>query len=607
MPLNLPRSFRASLSKSVADFGVINLFLLFVLIVVTVYPLFFVGFTTHDDAMIAINTGYDTSLIDTTWNIAGHQGRFGFIWGYPLLRLPYLVDSSAWYMSMKIGAFGFLLFALSFAVSNIFRSHWLALASLLLFLLFMQNGWSFNGLTSYPLAFNFLASVFLISIGLFATAIRRKNLTLAILSGLLYFFTLYSELFVLFFPFYVAVFLISDTQEGSVLTRLTRRKRYIFSIAVPLVVYLAIYAVWRSVFPTSYEGNNLNAFDISAAANVVLSYSLTAFPLDSLANFLWPQSAMGELSSEFKNVFLIKPVVASLIFLKLMTTTHFTVPGKPVLFGGMIVSGVGIFLPNLLLGFVEKYQSWVAAGYYSYLYTYYSLISLAVFLSLLLAYVKVKSHSWREELRLLFLLSGLVLVMGIGFAVEVRNQFINFEQKQSHRKWQLMDEVIKSSYFMEIPEGSTVVAPTLIRHYRGIVAVTAYYWTKYTNYKSGKNIQFVDSKCVSGTPCYLAIFRQEAESDNQYIVLAKITNPDTLTSSDLIIYTMLTSFDSTLTGSFEPGDSSPQIEIDGRSIAKVGNGSFSLKLASITKRNLVQGIRISSNVEISPYQIKVSN
>lgn len=150
-------TLRVQVAKIVAEVGATNLFLMFVLAAIVFYPLLFVGFTTYDDATLAINFGNPS-----VWEIARisseTQGRFSFYWGYPLLQVPYAVDSRVWYLAIKFGSFLLLLSALYYAVYQSFRSNWIALASLLFFLAFIQNGWDHNALTSYPFAFNVYAT-----------------------------------------------------------------------------------------------------------------------------------------------------------------------------------------------------------------------------------------------------------------------------------------------------------------------------------------------------------------------------------------------------------------------------------------------------------------
>jgi hypothetical protein len=290
-----------------------------------------------------------------------------------------------------------------------------------------------------------------------------------------------------------------------------------------------------------------------------------------------------------------------------MTSARFIVPPARTLLIGAVLAGVGIFLPNVLLGFIQRHQNWVASGSQSYLYTYYSFISAVVFAALVLAYLNTQSWGWNPRLRLALISTATVVLMAVSFATEVRNQYIAFDQKLSHRKWQLMDVVIKSPAFMEIPDGSTVVAPTLTAHHRGIAVAPADYWSKYTKYKIGKNVKFVNDKCKNGVPCYSLIFRQKSHSDNQFIVLAKIKNSDSLTSSELTIYSMPNQLDNVLIGSFLPGEVSPKLEINDVPVVNIGIESFSSVLPYISSHAPAQTVKVAGNVDIFPDQMTISN
>ena len=608
-------NLRGLFSKRVTEVGATNLFLLFVLAVITFYPLFFGGFTTSDDAGFSINFGHK-DIWELTRIKSVAQGRINYWWAVPLGQIPYVVDSRAWYLAMKFGSFFLLLSALYYAVCKLFRSSWIALASLVFFLAFIQNGWDHNALTSYPFFVNFIAALFLVSLGLFSTAIDRKSLALAGFSGVLYFFALGNELFVLFFPFYVAVLLSQIALGESVIRRLMSGKKYLLAVALPWMVYLAIYLVWRNIHPSNYGGNHLDGFNLWAVGRVIATYSLSAFPLASLHFIFSPHDQLQFVNpagwrvilSELNAAHFIKPAVASFLFARLMTSEHFIVPRARTLIIGAALTFVGIFLPNLLVGFTQKYQGWVASGdSNSYLYTYYSFISAVVFCALVLAYMNAKSQSWHPKLRRAFILIGIIVTMALSFAVEVRNQYIAFDQKLSHRKWQLMDVVIKSPAFMEIPDGSTVVAPTLSAHQRGIAQAPVDYWSMYAKYKTGKNIQFVDDECKSGIPCYELVFRQEAHSDNQFIVLAKIKGSGLLVSSELTIYSMPNQASTILVGSFMPGEVSQKLMINGVPVANIGMGVFSSDLSHVSGKGLVQTARVTGNVDIFPERITISH
>lgn len=602
-------------TKLLADVGATNLILLLILSIITLFPLIFVGFTTHDDVVYAINA-WTIGAWEATKALSIEQGRVGLFWGYPLFNAPYIFDNRIWYFILKFGSFFLLLGALYYAVFQFFRSHWVALASLVFFLGFIQNGWEHNAFTSYTFAFNFCAVLFLISLGVFSTAIDRKNLTLAALSGALYFFTLAFEMFVLFFPFYITILLSRSTSGGSVVSRIMLGKKYVFAVAIWLIAYLVLYVVWRHIHPSYYDGNSMNGqFNVLDIARVVGTYSLTAFPLASLHLFVSPgdplpftnSASWFSILAELNAASFIKSVVVGILFARLITTKQYVVLQTRTFLMGAALLCVGIFLPNLLLGFVKRHQDWVSGGTHSYVFTYYSFISAAVFSALLLAYMHAKSRSWQPSLKLLLTVIVVVATMTVSFAVEVRNQFFAFDQKLAHRKWQLMDEVIKSPAFMEIPEGSTIVAPTLLAFHRGYAAVFANDWTRYVKYKIGKNILFADNKCQSDIPCYSLVFRQEINTDNQFIVLSKLTHPNLLVSSEISVYSMPPHAGDIISGSFVPIGIPPKLEFNGKPVVNVGAGLFSLKTLHVPVDGDVQSTRIIGNVDINPERITISH
>jgi hypothetical protein len=602
-------------TKLVVEVGATNMLLLLILAVITLYPLLFVGFTTHDDVVYAINA-WTIGAWEATKALSMEQGRVGLFWGYPLFSAPYIFDNRIWYFTFKFGSFFLLLGGLYYAVFQFFRSSWIALATMVFFLGFIQNGWEHNAFTSYTFAFNFCAALFLISLGIFSTAIDRKNLALAVLSGALYFFTCSFEVFVLFFPFYIAILLSRSTSGGSIVNRIMLGKRYVFSVAIWLIAYLMLYVVWRYIHPSNYDGNGINGqFNVLAVARVVGYYSLTAFPLASLHLFVSPgdplpftnSASWYSILTELNAASFTKSVVVGILFARLITIKQYVVLQTRTLLIGSALLCVGIFLPNLLLGFVQRHQDWVSGGTHSYVFTYYSFIFATILSALLLAYIHAKSRSLKRPLRLLLTMIVVVATMTVSFAVEVRNQFFAFDQKLAHRKWQLMNEVIKSTAFMGIPEGSVITAPTLLAFHRGYAAVFANDWTSYVNYKTGKNIIFVGDKCQIDIPCYSLVFRQEVNTDHQFVVLSKINRPDILVSSEITVYSMPPQAGDIIFGSFAPIKISPKLEYNGKPVVNVGAGMFSLKLLQVPDDRHVQSTKIIGNVDINPEKITISH
>lgn len=610
---------RASLGKHIDALDATNLFLLATMAAVTFYPLLFVGFTTNDDLMLAIESGQG-NFWGSAHKFSAEQGRVGFLWAHPLFQVPYFFDNRIWYLATKYGSIFLSLAALYYAIFKIFRSSWIALASLVLFLAFVQNGWDHNALTSYPFVFNFLIALFLVSLGLFCDAIDRKSLALAGLSAGLYFLVLVNEFFVLFFPCYVAILASRGEPGGSFRERFASGWKYLLAIAVALVLYVAIYLTWRTLHPSSYTGNRPDGIlDFLAAANVVATYGLSAFPVASLGFLFSPAEQLSyansvgleAILSDLSGASLIKACAAGLLFARLIHSANFDVPRARTLLVGAAFAFVAIFLPNVLVALTKKYQFWVASGSKSYLYTYHSFIAAVVFAALMLAYLKVKARRWNPKTTTVLASVGIMATICVSLAVDVRNQYIAFDQKLSHRKWQLMDYVIQSPAFADIPDGSTVVAPTLGAHQRGVAWAPNFYWTRYVKYKTGKNVRFVDDQCSGEAQCYSLVFRQQQHSDHQVAMLSKRSGSQPV-NSEWTIYSMPNQRGVLLVGSFVPARKTPQIEIDGVPVANVtsddsGVGLFSATLSYSAGAGLVQTAKVTGNVDLLPERSTISH
>jgi hypothetical protein len=302
----------------------------------------------------------------------------------------------------------------------------------------------------------------------------------------------------------------------------------------------------------------------------------------------------------------IKPVVTAFLFARLLISPRFVVPQARTLVIGAALAICSIFIPNALLGFTKKYQEWVVLyGSKSHLYTYHSFIAAVVAGALLLAYANAKSRLWRRTSRLAFLSAVMIALIIVSFAVEVRNEYVAFDQKLSRRKWELMDAVIASSEFSAIPNGANVVAPTLGEHYRGIAIVATGYWSKYVWYKTGKSINFLDDRCPKEAPCYLLVFRQKPHADRQFVAFAKATNSEVRSASEVTIYSMPIESGGALVGSLAPSSSPPELKIDGVPISNVNSelGEFSAELPPATDNGPVQIVKLAGNAAIFPEQV----
>lgn len=589
-------------------------FALLLLAVAAFHPIIFVGYTTYDDLNTAVNYG-NSSIATTTLAAAKNQGRFSFLWGYPLLQVPYLIDSIYWHAATKISAVLLLLAALGTVVYQAFRSPWLVVAVTTLFLSLQQNGWDHNAMTAYPFAFNAYASCFLFSMAAFRRSLETGSITTAVLAGLLYFVSLGIELFVLFFPLFLLLASIVPTGRFEPRFNLRKSSRQILVQLASVTTYLACYVLWRQFFPSGYDGNQIYHGNLQSIVNVIWTYSINAFPLLSLdfvhsehhQAYITGATGLRQLLENLQSSSLLKALCASALIFGLLNSQKLVNLQYSTIKIGLAVALVTIFLPNLLLGFVEKHQIWVGGNTRSYLYTYYSFIAACVFLALLLALLSKISQSCRHWVRTLMIALLTSCTLLVTLAVDARNQYIAQDQKLAHRKIQLVDQVVATKEFQSMPEGSALLIGGLMENHRGIAVTTYDFWSSFIKKRTAKPLSFVRDTCPEDSDCYSLVFRQASHQDNQYLIFSKLDDSTRTKSSDIWMFMLPPISAMIISAPFVSSAQFPtEILINRHPIKSVQQNSFAQQIRRTRTSGPVQKIRLSANVGLNPRSVVIS-
>jgi len=587
---------------------------LLLLAVASYYPLIHTGNVTFDDLNTAVNYGND-SIWAVAVDASKNQGRFTFLWGYPLLQVPQLIDSIYWHAATKIAAFGILLISLGAAVFQIFRSCWLVIAGCALFLSFQQNGWDHNAMTAYPFAFNAYASGFLLALAAFTKSIREDRIGLAWLAVLLYFFALGIELFIFFFPVFLVLASTVPTGRFEPLVNLKKTRLQVLIQLAGVVAYLCCYVLWRKVFPSNYDGNQLHFGDLGAVARVVWTYSINAFPIYSIEfisqeshrSYLTGVSALRAILENIPSSSWMKALCSGALIFGLLRSQRAAEISRSALLLGLAVSAIAIFLPNLLLGFVERHQIWVAGHVRSYLYTYYSFIACCVLLALLLALLAQQTRNFRPALRAFIHLCLSACVMTLTLVVDARNTYIAIDQTLAQRKFDLLEQAIKTPEFKSVPDHSTLLIDTLLDNRRGIAVTTEKFWIEHFKKKTGKTLKVSRAGCDPAQPCHSLVFRQASQQDDQYLVFSKLDNPTQTRTANLQIFMFPAATGMLIASEFEPdAEAPPAIKLNGRLLKNLQPNGFTQHFQHSRIAGPVQYLKINSNVALDPKKLIIS-
>jgi hypothetical protein len=537
-----------------------------ILAVVVFYPLAFVGFTTNDDARLAIVTQQFGGLFNAAHFQAAELGRFMVMLTFPITQIPYLFDNELWLFSIKMFGFILLLGAIYWAVVRLFMNSAFALMILVLIIIILQNGWNHDLFTSYPLIFNFYAACFFASVALFTESLRKDCALKACLAALFYFFALGTEVFVAYafiFPILAIGLNVKDSKGGIAMLR--SRLRKLLPLGASLVAYLLIYVAWRKYYASlySYDGNSFNGASAVGFFKVIFTYGSNGFPIIPLENLVPNFSEIYRKSPFLLLAPLVQAIVASALVLGAVRKPMLTGLSFIYLLYSLSVTVVCLFLVNLFLAFTSKYQAWVEGGSSSFTYTFYSMIFAAIALAFILAMISRASFMKKTVVRhtVLLVIGGLVFV--VAGSVGVNNQVYFQDQALSNRKWSLFDTVIKSDHFRDVPDGSVIYSPSLASHQRGIAQALAPYWTDYVQAKIGKSVKFQTEGCEMGKPCYFLSFTQDLYRDEQYIIFAQVQASDRTVAKEFSLYALPSMGGRVLSGFFaEEVGHSPAISLN---------------------------------------------
>jgi hypothetical protein len=589
-------------------------FALLLLAVATLHPIIFAGYTTFDDLNTVVNYG-NSSIPFITLDAAKNQGRFTFLWGYPLLQIPHLIDSIYWHATTKIASLLMLLIALGMVVQQTFRSFWLVITVTALFLSLQQNGWDHNAMTAYPFAFNAYAACFLFSLTAFRSSLETASTKTAVLAGILYFVSLGIELFVLFFPIFLLLASSVPSGKFEPVFNLRKNRRQMAVLFGSIAIYLICYISWRLAFPSRYDGNQIHHGGVESIVKVIWTYSINAFPLLSL-DFLFNERHQAYLSAatglrqileNLQTSSLMKALSAGALIFGVLKSQKLAQLRYPSIHLGLAVSLVAIFLPNVLVGFVEKHQVWVSGNAKSYLYTFYSFIAASVFLALLLALLSKCLQSTRPWLRNLIVVLLTSCTMLLTLAVDARNQYFALDQKLSQRKIQLVEQVMATEQFKAIPGNSTIQIAGLMKNQHGIAITTDIFWSRFITQKTGKPLNFSRDSCPGESGCYSMVFRQASHHDQQYLIFSKLDNPTQTRSSDLSIYMLPPVSAMIIAATFEPATPDPAlIRINGRLVTNFKEHSFVQQIRPNRTSGPIQRINLGANVGIKPESVNIS-
>ena len=453
------------------------------LYLLTFYPLINVGYTTNDETHIYYYFSYSLAhlyqeiLNSIRLGVSVFYGSTrpnpSILLNFPLFSLviaSYNIPVVMRLLSILLQGANIILFG--WLLARIFSSAEAAILGALAAILFIQNSWDHNLLTSYVVHL-ILFGVGQASFLLFCRYFDSQDKKLLKWSALLYFLSLSYEVNLVYFPifFVIALSRAAAAPSKSAISREVWSKcKY---VAVLVAVYLLVYFYMRyavnSSVPVDLKPLGLAGSANNAGYNIAIHPGRILGMLEVIA--ATAMAALPGFRFFYNQQFIIKysdfPCAPHFNLWCLMRGVKFSWIVRAIAAGGLSyhllkniklkdvrllgpIAAVGfylIFAPGIPLSAVEKYQHLIRSGSFGYINTYHSLFGVVVVFIAAVLHInrKIEAGRLRAITHKHFHILASILIMAISIMTDISNNAYTRSQVQSHCKWESVDRFLESS------------------------------------------------------------------------------------------------------------------------------------------------------------------
>ncbi|MDE6515554.1 MAG: hypothetical protein K2L03_05890 [Bacteroidales bacterium] len=471
-------------------------------IILALIPFFRVGFTTGDDLEYYLTglQGFRYWLTDADF-YAKSQGRF-FFYLKPLGNIPYLIDNFYFtrfvqYLSL-LASYGFF----AYFIFKVFKSRNLSLILLLMLIAWMQVTFNHHIPTiSHPFVFSFS---FILCISACLSFIRYTETArygLVIRSAALFFIAaLFYENYLLLLGFFGLYILIRNIRKHSFAGAFKSKQLYkeICPFMASGLLFVIIYYAFQLFYGTQYRGNAMpDHFSFSHFCQILWHCTTIVIPAMNFRMEQWTMAFNSPLLGGYTPGLIfalthapvyvyIFAVLSCLLFANYLKPDT-AIPGRKIV-NGIIVAVLLSFFVHTLIGIAEKYNSEYYSWMRGYITSYYALFGITLALALGL----FGTVQWgRKHKRLYPVIYGGAI--GLMFCTVVltgyANDHISREWQRSQNRFAVLNELAKSDYFKNIPDGAILYGPDLQYSLNWGIHINRqpYIIGRYFNVISGKN------------------------------------------------------------------------------------------------------------------------
>ncbi len=562
----------------------------------TFAPLWSVELTNTDD-MVYSQLGYTHDWDSPVTNALG-MGRFYYLYSGYLYMVPYLFKSFWYFKLCSMGPLLIIPLLLGRIVQWHVRLPSATVLTCVLYCICLQFYTDYYPTAAFPFVFTFSITLFLISYLRWLRYQQFRNRRDRIAHWVLFTFAILPyETFVILFAglMFMATFFSAGEQGKGLLAQLFRGLKSLKGHGLILLVYAIAYVAF-ALLPTP-EGFSRDHYHLSdkglelrSVATALGRFSSTALPLMSLVyantryitSWYWndPQHFVhvGDILRIAQVDWWLRAIFAACLIVNGLRHAS-TTPNRVLI--ALACSGVFVFFCSPLLhSLTAKYQQFVERGVFVYLPTFFSFLGFVLFAVACL--IGMNQCMQRTRLYPLWTAVIAVMVTGISMFHSFNNYHVARYQAHQAMTWGMMRQIVRSSSFASIPDGTIVYTPTLPRAsvaYDMLAGQVGDYWTDWIEVECGKRLQLIYTReqlaTIQGNPMVFLTINRLPKDFEAFGILANISATPTgesINADELTLFTYSKYKEFELVLNSLPVDAEATVSIEGTQQQHNANG-----------------------------------
>ena len=416
-----------------------------------IYPLLF---ATHDD--LRNYTLVRRGILAENALHSAKQGRISHLWNHFLLGFPFLLNKAWFYKLVQYGTLLFDLAALYLLLKQEAGRRFAALSVMLTASWFCINA-NHNLLISYAFCHQLPVGLLLLSLYFFGKRLRSGKKAHTVISCL---FLLLScmiyEAFVAALLIFAVWALTVTEQETGWFAYLRNASKRMLPQTCTAFAYCIVYFSWQYVYPSAYDGTALMLKEPFVSLSALSTYSASMLPVSELMRM----GRDGILTVGGFLTHLMHPapwicsiLTASAVYLMLPELKADSKKLRRML----LITGIGTFVPCVMISFSEKYIDWHRRGTTGYVPSFYSDFFLVAALAAagILLYQTAAARPQKQTVRVILTVAVFGMTLSASCVTDIWKP--HFESLLRH--YRSFDQSISAAPFTECDSSWQLFAP----------------------------------------------------------------------------------------------------------------------------------------------------